>query len=70
MSQSTSERSQNRLQSTILHVLRYPMMWIGLAVSRAAPRVPPSFAIVAVAVALYALSFLAVPRRRGSSASM
>ncbi|MBV8982102.1 MAG: metal ABC transporter permease, partial [Acidimicrobiia bacterium] len=45
-------------------------MWIGLAVSRAAPRVPPSFAIVAVASAFYALSFLAVPRRSGSSASM
>ncbi|MBV8982898.1 MAG: metal ABC transporter permease [Acidimicrobiia bacterium] len=44
--------------------------WIGLAVSHAAPRVPPSFAIVAAASAFYALSFLTVPRRRGSSASM
>src|SRR5436309_2368204 len=26
------ERSQNRLQSTSLHVLRSPMMWIGLVV--------------------------------------
>src|SRR3989442_3729432 len=32
MSYSTSERSQNRLQSTILHVLRYPIVWIGLVV--------------------------------------
>ena len=30
------ERSQNRLQSTSLHVLRYPMMWIGLVVLLAA----------------------------------
>src|SRR5262249_21653539 len=45
-------------------------MWIGLGISRAAPRVPPSFAIVSVASAFYALSFLALPRRRGSSASM
>src|SRR5947209_3999701 len=32
MLHSTSERSQNRLQSTILHVLRYPMMWLALVV--------------------------------------
>ena len=45
-------------------------VWVGLGVSRAVPRVPPSFAIVAAASAFYALTFLAVPRRRGSSASM
>ena len=43
-------------------------MWIGLAVSHLAPRVPPSFAIIAVASAVYALTF--VPRRSGSRASM
>jgi hypothetical protein len=32
MLHSTSERSQNRLPSTILHVLRYPMMWLALVV--------------------------------------
>jgi hypothetical protein len=36
MLHSASERSQNRLQSTSLHVLRYPMMWIGLVVLLAA----------------------------------
>jgi zinc/manganese transport system permease protein len=45
-------------------------VWGGLALNRAAPRLPPSFAIIAVATAVYALTFLAVPRRRGSSASM
>jgi len=45
-------------------------MWIGLAVSHLAPRVPPSFAIIAVASAFYALTFLARPRRTGSRASM
>ncbi len=45
-------------------------MWAGLLVSDVAPRVPPSFAIIAVASAVYALSFLARPRRRGSNASM
>jgi len=44
-------------------------MWIGLLVSDLARRVPPSFAIIAVASAFYALTF--VPRRRsGSRASM
>src|SRR5438105_13108202 len=32
MLHSTSERSWNRLPSTILHVLRYPMMWLALVV--------------------------------------
>ena len=32
MSQNTSERSRNRLQSTILYVLRYPIVWIGLVI--------------------------------------
>jgi zinc/manganese transport system permease protein len=53
--------------SALLAVLA---MWIGLAVAHAAPRVPPSFAIISVASAFYALSFLARFRRRGSSASM
>ncbi len=45
--------------------------WGGLTASYLLPRVPPSFAIVAVASAVYALTFL-VPRvrRSGSSASM
>jgi zinc/manganese transport system permease protein len=33
-------------------------MWVGLTLSYLAPRVPPSFAIVAVATAIYAASFL------------
>jgi zinc/manganese transport system permease protein len=45
-------------------------MWGGLTASYLAPRVPPSFAIIAIASAFYALSFFAVPRRNGSSASM
>jgi zinc/manganese transport system permease protein len=45
-------------------------MWIGLAVSHLAPHMPPSFAIIAVASAFYALTFLARPRRTGSIASM
>jgi zinc/manganese transport system permease protein len=45
-------------------------MWGGLTTSYLAPRVPPSFAIIAIASAVYALTFLALPRRRGSSASM
>ncbi|MFL5657505.1 MAG: hypothetical protein ACJ8CB_25400 [Ktedonobacteraceae bacterium] len=32
MLHSTSERSRNRLPSTILYVLRYPMMWLALVV--------------------------------------
>ena len=32
MSHNNLERSQNRLQSTSLHVLRYPIVWIGLVV--------------------------------------
>jgi len=45
-------------------------MWGGLTTSYLAPRVPPSFAIVAIASAVYALTFLVRPRRRGSRASM
>lgn len=45
-------------------------MWGGLTASYLAPRVPPSFAIIAIASAVYAVTFLARPRRRGSSASM
>jgi len=35
-------------------------MWIGLSISYAAPRTPPSFAIIAVAAAIYALSRVVV----------
>ena len=45
-------------------------MWGGLTTSYLAPRVPPSFAIVAIASGVYALTFLVLPRRRGSRASM
>ena len=45
-------------------------VWAGLGVNRLAPRLPPSVAIIAVASACYALTFLSLPRRRGSSASM
>jgi len=45
-------------------------MWGGLTTSYLAPRVPPSFAIIAIASAVYALTFLVRPRRSGSSASM
>jgi len=45
-------------------------MWGGLTTSYLAPRVPPSFAIIAIASAVYALTFLVRPRRTGSSASM
>src|SRR6266849_9213708 len=38
MSQYTSlERSQNYWQSTILHILRYPIAWLGLVVVLASP---------------------------------
>ncbi len=38
MSRSTHlERTQNRLQSTIMHVLRYPIVWLGLVVVLATP---------------------------------
>jgi hypothetical protein len=38
MSQNTSlERSQNRWQSTILHILGYPVAWLGLVVVLATP---------------------------------
>ena len=45
-------------------------MWGGLTTSYLAPRVPPSFAIITIAAAVYALTFLVLPRRSGSSASM
>ena len=32
MSHNTSERSRNRLQSTILYILRYPIVWMGLVI--------------------------------------
>ena len=40
-------------------------MWLGLAISYAAPILPPSFAIIAVATAVYALALVAtsLPRR-------
>ena len=38
MSQSTHlERMQNRLRPTIMHVLRYPIVWLGLVVVLATP---------------------------------
>jgi zinc/manganese transport system permease protein len=45
-------------------------MWGGLTTSYLAPRVPPSFAIIAIASGIYALTFLVLPRRNGSRASM
>jgi zinc/manganese transport system permease protein len=45
-------------------------MWGGLTTSYLAPRVPPSFAIIAIASGVYALTFLVLPRRNGSRASM
>jgi len=48
----------------------YLALWGGLTTSYLAPRVPPSFAIVAIASGVYALTFLVLPRRRGSRASM
>ncbi len=46
--------------------------WIGLALSYAVPQMPPSFAIIATAVAVYGLTWAvqaAVPRRSGSRRS-
>jgi len=43
-------------------------MWGGLTASYLAPRLPPSFAILSIASAFYALTFLAPARRRGSRA--
>ena len=42
-------------------------VWAGLALSYTFPAIPPSFGIVAVAVAVYALTFarLVVPRVEG-----
>jgi zinc/manganese transport system permease protein len=45
-------------------------MWGGLTASYLAPRIPPSFAIITIASAFYALTFLAPARRRGSRASI
>jgi zinc/manganese transport system permease protein len=43
-------------------------MWLGLALSYAAPHAPPSSAIVAVAAATYALSLLLTAGNRGGRA--
>ncbi|WP_413804693.1 metal ABC transporter permease [Streptomyces sp. OE57] len=40
-------------------------MWAGLGLSYAAPRLPPSFAILATATAVYLATFLTVRPRRG-----
>ncbi len=45
-------------------------VWGGLGLNHVARRLPPSFAIIAVATAFYAVTFLLLPRRSGSSASM
>ncbi|MFF2521304.1 metal ABC transporter permease [Streptomyces liangshanensis] len=39
-------------------------MWAGLGLSYAVPEVPPSFGILAAATAVYAATFVPVPRRR------
>jgi zinc/manganese transport system permease protein len=44
-------------------------MWAGLATAYYAPRIPPSFAITAVATAVYAIALAATRlRRRGNAA--
>jgi zinc/manganese transport system permease protein len=45
-------------------------VWAGLGLNHVARRLPPSFAIIAVVSGIYALTFVAAPRRTGSSASM
>jgi zinc/manganese transport system permease protein len=47
--------------STVLAVAE---MWAGLAASYAIPKMPPSFAIVAVAATVHAATFAVSPRRR------
>ncbi|QIQ01013.1 metal ABC transporter permease [Streptomyces liangshanensis] len=39
-------------------------MWAGLGLSYAVPQVPPSFGILAAATAVYAATFVPVPKRR------
>ncbi|WP_405587585.1 metal ABC transporter permease [Streptomyces sp. NBC_01190] len=53
--------------STVLAVAE---MWAGLAVSYAVPRLPPSFAIVAVATAVHAAAFVLGPRRPRAGAGV
>ncbi|MEW2517567.1 metal ABC transporter permease [Actinacidiphila alni] len=50
-------------------VLAVADMWGGLAASYALPSVPPSFAVVALATALYAAAFAVGPYRRRTAAS-
>jgi zinc/manganese transport system permease protein len=42
-------------------------MWLGLVISYAAPQLPPSFAILAVATATYAAAALSTSERRRRS---
>ena len=52
-------------------VLAVAAVWIGLAVAYAAPAVPPSFAIMATATAMYAAAaLLSVARRRRGAARL
>jgi zinc/manganese transport system permease protein len=44
-------------------------MWAGLAIAYAAPKVPPSFSILAVATGIYLAAFLWTAFRRRSAAS-
>jgi zinc/manganese transport system permease protein len=57
----TDRPSRAFLLSTVLAVAE---MWAGLAASYAVPEMPPSFAIVAVATAVYAAAFVLGPRDR------
>ncbi|RNG35345.1 metal ABC transporter permease [Streptomyces botrytidirepellens] len=45
-------------------------MWTGLGLSYAAPRLPPSFAILAVATAVYLATLLTVRPRRGRTVTV
>ena len=45
-------------------------MWAGLALSYAVPVLPPSFSIVAVAAAVYAVAFVVTATRRGRSGAV
>ncbi|MFC4035971.1 metal ABC transporter permease [Streptomyces polygonati] len=57
----TDQPSRAFLLSAVLAVAE---MWTGLAASYAIPKMPPSFAIVAVATAVYAAAFVLGPRGR------
>ncbi|MFC4034716.1 metal ABC transporter permease [Streptomyces polygonati] len=57
----TSRPSRAFALSTVLAVAE---MWGGLAASYLVPKMPPSFAIVAVAASVYAAAFLLGPRDR------